>query len=152
ELVEFAPAAGAHDLVLTVLPSESGLTLRFEFNRAAFDRSLVELLANRSVHIAEQLVLNPERTLESLRCEAAERSFWTDGAPAVGREPAAGIAERFHRWVSSTSVAIAIRHGDEQLTYAELGARVAGIARWLGTQGLAGRRVGLVGRPGIASV
>ncbi|MCG8927146.1 non-ribosomal peptide synthetase [Lentzea sp. CC55] len=119
---------------------EDTLKIEAEFSTGAFDESTVDRLLEQLRAVLTSAVTRPDRPVRAVTA-----------APAVGLgvgpafdEPYTGLAERFRMAVDDFSGQVAVRGGGAELTYAELGERVARVASGLRAAGVREEtRVGL---------
>ncbi len=131
------------DLLLSLTQSASGLHGFFEYNRDLFDATTMDRLSRQFKTLFAAALARPSAPVEELPLldPAARHQLlqgWNDSALAV---PVAAI----HRLVEQRAVATPYRQAvifqDESLTYAELDARAARLARHLVGLDVAGRPV-----------
>ncbi|WP_329790947.1 amino acid adenylation domain-containing protein [Lentzea sp. DG1S-22] len=119
---------------------EDTLKIEAEFSTGAFDESTVDRLLEQLRAVLTSAVTRPDRPVRAVT--AAPALGWGTG-PAFD-EPYAGLAERFRMAVNDFSGQVAVRGGGVELTYAELGERVARVASGLRAAGVREEtRVGL---------
>ncbi|WP_329218546.1 amino acid adenylation domain-containing protein [Streptomyces sp. NBC_01485] len=103
-----------------------------------FDERTVRVLADRFVRVLTAAVKNPDQRVgqaEILTSGELERlGVWSAG-PVRGL-PGGSLPELFAARVVSSPGAVAVVAGDVELSYAELAARVDGLARWLVERGV----------------
>ncbi|MGI1849503.1 amino acid adenylation domain-containing protein, partial [Rhodococcus sp. SJ] len=112
-----------------------GLSARFTYATDLFDESTVAAFARRFVRLLEAVVAVPDSAVGDVDLlDADERvrlvGEWT-AAPAVAAAPDVTLVDLFEGSVCRSPEAVAVRSGDETLTYAELAARVHRLARHL---------------------
>ncbi|MQY03034.1 non-ribosomal peptide synthetase [Actinomadura macrotermitis] len=125
-----------YPLSLAVLPGER-LRLRLDCRPGAFGPDGARVLAGRLVRILEQIAADPERPLGSVTVlSAAERARilgdWNATAAPV---PAATLPALFEERAARCPGATALVAAGTELTYAELDAAAARLARRLGALG-----------------
>ncbi|WP_268250380.1 non-ribosomal peptide synthetase [Lentzea cavernae] len=119
---------------------EDTLKIEAEFSTGAFDETSVDRLLDQLQAVLAAAVAAPDRLVREMTATPA--TGWEAG-PAHD-EPYAGPAERFRLAVRDFSDRVAVRDGDSELTYAELGERVARVASGLRAAGVGEEtRVGL---------
>ncbi|NGN66162.1 amino acid adenylation domain-containing protein, partial [Streptomyces sp. A7024] len=138
EATNFALALGVDPL--------GELKLRLDHRVDVFDEEAARVLAGRLVRVLEQVAARPDvRVSEIEVLEAAERSLVVDGWNDTARAVSAGsLVELFEAQVVRSPDVVAVRCGDEALSYAQLEIRANRLARYLRGRGV-GRevRVGL---------
>ncbi len=135
------PAGGLakFDLSIAFGDTAAGLGAVWSFNRDLFDRTTVARLAAHFELLAAAAAAEPERTLSSLPLlSPAERAQlaaeWNDGATDYPRQ--AAVHELVAAQAARRSDAVALAFGAESLTYGELAARSAAVARGLRAAGV----------------
>jgi amino acid adenylation domain-containing protein len=142
--VELVPAASAELTVakvdLTLYLREAGGTIAggFEYASALFDRATVERFGTYLRLVLEAMVADDaQRVADVPMLPAAERHQvlveWNDTARAI---PDAPVHVLFERQAARTPAAVAVVDGERELTYAELSACAARLARHLRAQGV----------------
>ncbi len=148
-LDETAPpiGAGVAKFDLTIFLSETTRDLRagIEYNSALFDAETIDRLAGHYETLLAAATAEPDRPIWSLPMllptELAALADWND-VPAPVEETSAPAL--FERQARRTPDAVALLHGETQLTYAELDRRADRWARGLIAHGvLPGERVGV---------
>ncbi|QEV21832.1 amino acid adenylation domain-containing protein [Streptomyces alboniger] len=114
------PPPHPHALRLTVTPDGQA---RFD---AAWPDWLTEQFARHYAQLLTEVVRSPCAPVHTLAVPAAGQT--ADAAPEVGEET---VLDRFVRHAAERPDAVAVRHGREQLTYAELDRRSNRLARHL---------------------
>ncbi|MEU0677657.1 amino acid adenylation domain-containing protein [Streptomyces sp. NPDC006172] len=143
------PTAEA-DLSFTVRDAvDGGLDGTVEFARDLFDQATVDLLGERLVRFLRAAVELPERPFEEHQLLVpGERvrvlQEWNDTAVELHPGTVHGL---FETQAATTPARIALVHGDEQLTYAELNARANRLAHRLIAQGAGPHTVVAVSLP-----
>jgi amino acid adenylation domain-containing protein len=116
----------------------AGIAGVLEYATDLFDRSSVEVLADRFVRLLEGAVAAPDAPIGQLEIlDAAERHLllheWNDTARPLRN---ATIAELFERQVAKTPDAVAVVFEEQALTYGELNARANQLAHLLRAHGV----------------
>ncbi|WP_234381496.1 amino acid adenylation domain-containing protein [Streptomyces sp. NRRL S-1521] len=123
-----------------------GLRMRLTHRSDAFDEPAARALLDRLVRALRQMAADPGLPVGRIELsDAAERSLVTErwNTPAV-EVPAAPVPELIRTRAGRTPDAVAVRSGQETLTYAEFEARANRLARHLAGLGVAREtRVGL---------
>ncbi|HEY0606847.1 MAG TPA: amino acid adenylation domain-containing protein, partial [Herpetosiphonaceae bacterium] len=144
------------DLSLTLSEQPSGLQGVVEYRSDLFAAATIERLVGHYQRLLAALVAAPHSRIDDVPLlDAAERRqllvAWnadTLELPAVG-----GIHDLVAAQVARTPHAIAVRFGEQQLTYAELNARANQLAHSLRAQGVGPEvRVGLAIEPALELV
>ncbi len=138
EPVSQESATTKFDLTFTLFEGEDGLAGQLEYASDLFDRTTVERLLGHFRNLLEGMAAAPGSLLEDLPLlgEAERRQIleWS-GAPVVHREET--IHGLFAGQVERTPDAVAVVHGDDAWTYAELAERAGRVASRLSRLGLA---------------
>ncbi|SER28292.1 non-ribosomal peptide synthase domain TIGR01720/amino acid adenylation domain-containing protein [Lentzea albida] len=129
-----------HYPIILAVDLEATLKVEANFSTGAFDASTVERLLGQLAEVLTSVARRPLAVVREMT--PAPVTGWGAG-PAVD-EPFVGLAERFRRAVGEFGDQVAVRDGAVELTYAELGERVARVASGLRTAGVRDEtRVGL---------
>ncbi|WP_426501682.1 non-ribosomal peptide synthetase [Streptomyces sp. D54] len=134
-----------YDVFLHLIPEAGGFRGYAEFSTDLFDRSTVERLAQRLAVLLRAAAAQPRRPLAELDLlppsEHALLDAWAHGAAPASDAPLAheAVAARALR----TPDALAVVHGEQSLTYAQLDAAATAVAARLVDGGAAGQRVGV---------
>jgi amino acid adenylation domain-containing protein len=135
------------DLTLYLWETADGLAGGIEYATRLFDRSTVQRWLDHWQVLLHAFVADEDRPLSRLDLlDSRQRGRllrdWADGGPA--RAQAAPVPRRIAEWVRRTPQAVAVRHGDNVLSYAELDAEAGRLANRLATAGAgAHSRVGV---------
>lgn len=134
------------DLSLHVHDEGNGYLARLEYSTDVFERETVERMAAAFTEVLRQAAARPDQPVQGLSLmPAAEHerivALASGAAVAVAEQPVHALVEAQG---ARTPERIAVRSGNEALTYAELEARAEGIARALAARGAArGRHIGV---------
>ncbi|MFC8042750.1 non-ribosomal peptide synthase/polyketide synthase [Nocardia sp. NPDC057353] len=152
-----APGAGALDAVtythypITLLVDVGDrLGIRVLFRRDTVEDAVAAVLTQRLRVVLDRISLGPDRRLAALDLlpgpERAMLDALNDGAlaPPPGEDT---LVSLFRDQVARTPDAPAVTFGDETLSYAEFGARVAGLAGALAARGAGQERLVAVALP-----
>jgi amino acid adenylation domain-containing protein len=128
------------ELVLTLTPSQDGTVAgHIHFNPKLFSKETIVRLAGHLVTVLLDAVTHPHKKLHELKLlTAAELKTqcidWNRRAPSKMRSrlPLERIMEQIERTPSN----VAVIHGDETVSYADLGRRVASLAEQLLVHGI----------------
>jgi amino acid adenylation domain-containing protein len=133
------PGIAKFDLTLFVTERSDGLAGTLEYNRDLFDRSTIERLAGHLEILLAGTIGNPDDHISSLpliRPEEKERLLveWNDTQTGEAKDKC--IHELFEARVERTPDAVALIHGDQQVTYRELNARANQLGNYLRSSGV----------------
>nr|WP_244170286.1 non-ribosomal peptide synthetase [Amycolatopsis tolypomycina] len=124
----------------------TGIRGTAEYNSDVFDRTTVEAILERLRTLLAAVVADPDTRIGAVDLlTAAERDLLA--ADPATPLPAETTAELFAAQVARTPDALALAFGAERLTYAELDARAAALARALLARGAGPERVVAVALP-----
>ncbi|MBQ1088778.1 non-ribosomal peptide synthetase [Streptomyces sp. B93] len=114
------------------------LVLLLEHALDLCDPATAELLARRLLRLLERVAAEPDRPLAEFEvlAEDERRSVLTGWNDTRRDTPATTLPELFRAQAARTPDALALVHGDQRLTYAELDARVERTARVLAGAGV----------------
>ncbi|MBR7671545.1 amino acid adenylation domain-containing protein, partial [Streptomyces daliensis] len=133
-------------LALGVVPEDDDLGLRLDYRPDLFEASTAQAVSDRLTRVLAQIVATPHLKLAEIEVlRGSERALvvgeWNDTARAVS---AGSVPELFAGWAASIPDAVAVRSGNQALSYGELEARANQLGRYLTGLGV-GResRVGL---------
>jgi amino acid adenylation domain-containing protein/non-ribosomal peptide synthase protein (TIGR01720 family) len=127
--------ATSYSLSATVYPGPR-LKIMFGYEPARFDRDTVQRLAGHLGVLVDQLVAGPRRVGDLSMLTDAEQDQVVAWNPPTADLLNATVTDLFEAQVARTPDAVAIRHVDGDLTYAELNARANRLARALIAQGV----------------
>ncbi|MBP2472214.1 amino acid adenylation domain-containing protein [Crossiella equi] len=139
-----------YDLGLAGIEGPESLRLRVDYDTGVYRESTVRLVLDQLTALLTAAVANPERRcrdlLAGLATPAPARPSEEDGTEALLPELVLGHARR-------DPAALAVRHGEDVLTYGELADRAGALANWLRARGAGPERiVALVLPPGADTV
>lgn len=147
--VRSVPVRGAtadFDLVLAVRVGDQGILAELEFNTDLFEAGTAERMLGHLEALLDSVAADPGRDVLAVPMVApAERAALLAAAAGPEREAApVAVHELFEAQARSTPDAVALTHGDLQVTYARLDADAEAVRRRLGADGVAvDGRVGL---------
>ncbi|WP_093588682.1 non-ribosomal peptide synthetase [Lentzea waywayandensis] len=119
---------------------EDTLKIEAEFSTGAFDEATVDRLLDQLQALLTTAVARPDQLVREVTPSPV--TGW--GVGTAFDEPFVGLAERFRFAVNDFADQVAVRDGGSELTYAELGERVARVASGLRAAGVGVEtRVGL---------
>jgi amino acid adenylation domain-containing protein len=147
ETVEVELETAKFDLTLSLEAQTAGLEGRIAYSTELFDASTIARLGEHYRTLLEGIAADPGRRLSelSLLDEAERRQILVDWNAAGAPLPAGRcVHELFEAQAARTPVSVAVVHGDERITYAELDGRANRLAH-----ALRGRGVGPEARVGI---
>jgi amino acid adenylation domain-containing protein/non-ribosomal peptide synthase protein (TIGR01720 family) len=127
--------ASHYSLALRVVPGEQ-LELVASYQPTAFTEAQTTRLITRLVRILQLIVDNPDHLVGRLDIRTDTEHQQLQTWNATGDVPGGTIAEAFAVQATATPDAIAVIHGDTQLTYADLDARANRLAHWLIAHGV----------------
>ncbi|MDX1883972.1 non-ribosomal peptide synthetase [Mycolicibacterium sp. 120270] len=138
-----------YPLAVYALPGDE-LSLRAEYDTAAFDAASIEALIGRLRRVIDVMIADPDRRLPSVdvldHAEYTLLSGWGNREALIEPETAGvSILEMFAEQVARTPESVALRCGGRQWTYRELDAHSNRMAHLLAEQGARpGERVALL--------
>jgi amino acid adenylation domain-containing protein len=112
------------DLTLEITETPGGLSCSFEYPVALFDHDSVARMAGYWQTVLTDIAADPDTPLSCLRILTDEetRDVLETGKGTVSRYPQKNIARLFEERVREFPEAVAVRHGDERITYRQLDA------------------------------
>ncbi|MBL7726841.1 MAG: amino acid adenylation domain-containing protein, partial [Dinghuibacter sp.] len=122
------------DLTLTALEEKDGLRFTCEYATALFTQATIERVTRFFKHLVRVVVNNPQIPLGQvslLTQEEAEQWLYTFNETTVPLPQVSSITELIYRQVTEKPDAIAIRCGEEELTYQQLDIWTNRLAAWL---------------------
>ncbi|UXI66228.1 non-ribosomal peptide synthetase [Tahibacter amnicola] len=131
------------DLELMVSESDDGLVCQWQFDTALFTAGTIRRLFDSFVCLLEAVVEDVDvRILEIDIVGNAERAELLAPPRRLPAAVTAGglVGERFERVAQQRGDTLAVVHGAQQLSYAQLESRSNRLANWLITSGYAGDR------------
>lgn len=125
------------DLALDVVDTAGGLVCSFEYSTALFEPVTVRRFADLFRQTVRSLAFHPTERARSARLQGDADGRALPGAvDAPPSAPSVCVHQLFEAAALADPQAIAIRSGDENLTYGELNARANRLARRLRTHGV----------------
>ncbi|QAT87101.1 long-chain-fatty-acid--CoA ligase [Corallococcus coralloides] len=142
----FEPGMAKFDLTLFVRESPEGWSSAWEYNTALFDEDTVARFADHYTQLLESALAAPDAPLATLPlltgAEQRQLAQWT--LQSVPYPAVPGVHAFFEATATRTPDAIAVRFGEQALTYGELERRSNQLAHHLRRQGVtADVRVGI---------
>lgn len=127
----------AFDLTLNLTEIGDDMVLECDFNADLFEEASVAGYVGNFITLLEGIVADPQQTLARLPLlDAADRKRqlldWNATAQDYPRDRCAH--QLFEQQVALTPQAVAVRFGDQALSYAELNGRANRLAGWLRSQ------------------
>ncbi len=148
DVTEVDTGTAKFDLTLFLYEDGAGLRGRLEYAADLFDRATAARFAEHYARLLASALAEPDRPASTLPLlDDAERRRLLDEPNRTARPYPrdASLPELFAARAAATPGAVALEHGDERVTYAELDARAGRLARRLAEAGVApGDRVGLL--------
>ncbi|MDO0928857.1 amino acid adenylation domain-containing protein [Streptomyces sp. TG1A-8] len=138
EPVEIERGVAKFDLTLTAVESSDGLRAVLEYRTDLFERATVERMAGHFATLAASAAATPRARLSELNMltERERRQVLVDWNGTTGPYPdTATIHQLIEDRVTTSPDAIALTHGTQQWTYAQLNARANQLAHHLRTTG-----------------
>ncbi|MFF2957308.1 amino acid adenylation domain-containing protein, partial [Kitasatospora sp. NPDC057965] len=146
------PGSARFDLTLELTDRGDGQASegRLEYSTDLFDRSTAEALAERFVRVLRAATADPETSVGDFRILGGEErrrvlDVWGGSDPWASDDTT--FPALFARQVARAPEAIALVHGDERLSYAELDERSDRLAGDLAARGAGAERVVAVALP-----
>lgn len=123
---------GSYDFLLTIVPGEE-IRLKFSFNPARYDSRLVEYVQNNLIHLIDQVLENPDSSIQSLDVVSKQEKdvVLTWGSGSVTYPMDKTIVGLFEHMAATFSDRIAIIYNERQLTYRELNGKANRLAHYL---------------------
>jgi len=144
------------DLELMVSECEDGLVCQWLFDTALFADESIRRLFDSFVLLLQAVVADPDAGIHDIDIVgSAERETLLARPRVLPSQIAAGglICERFEQMAQHQGGAVAVVHGERQLTYADLDTQSTRLANWLIAHGYASERaVGVYMKRGIELV
>jgi amino acid adenylation domain-containing protein len=144
------------DLIVDAVEHAQGLSLRWEFSKALFDRDSVERMAANFRRLLEAALADPECPVARLPmlsdAESARLAAWNPAPLSIAAD-AVLVHELFALEAARSPQAVAVIDGERRLGYGELEARANLLARVLLQRGAGrGRRVAVLMPRSLESV
>ena len=133
---EFPVVETPFELVLDAI-SNTDLTLRFVYAKEKFSGAFIERFIDSYQHILQQICLQPDRPKASLNPLGKQENRWFD-AQATADTPWEKVLfhELFARHASTQPNHIALKHGNQTLTYRQLDEQANQLAHYLISEGV----------------
>ncbi|WNN39141.1 amino acid adenylation domain-containing protein [Pseudomonas inefficax] len=145
----------AHALLLEVLEQPEGFAFHLHYDAARLDADAAGLLLDQFLTLALQASAASQRALGEASGISAAHQDWLAALnrTEVRQQTPALLHQLFEQQVAARPEAIAVRHGDAQLSYQALEARANQLAHRLRDAGLApGQAVGLFMGRGLDAI
>ncbi len=128
-----------HELSLNIIEDDGELLIDFEYNADLFEAATVKRIAGHFMTLLDGIISNSEQTLLALPLlNAAERRQllveWN--STELPFDATLSFQQIFEAQVARTPAAVAVRFGDETVSYAQLNTQANGIAHQLRAQGV----------------
>ncbi|MFG2594328.1 condensation domain-containing protein, partial [Streptomyces sp. NPDC048462] len=139
EPVDIERGVAKFDLTLTAVESSDGLRAVLEYRTDLFDRARIERMAGHLATLAASVAATPDARLSELNMltEAERRQILVDWNGTTGPYPdTATIHQLIEDRVATDPNSIALTHGAEQWTYAQLNAHANQLAHHLRDTGI----------------
>jgi amino acid adenylation domain-containing protein len=133
-LDEDGPRPVKFDLELAISGGEDGLACQWLFDTHLFQAQTIERFSDTFTCLLESLLAHPALGIhEHAIVRDAEREALLAPVRTLPAAliPGGSICERFERMAQRQPDAVAVIHGERQVTYAELDARARRLASWL---------------------
>ncbi|WP_257137762.1 non-ribosomal peptide synthetase, partial [Bacillus pseudomycoides] len=127
------------DLTLGITEGENGLTLDWEYSTSLFTEATIQRMASHYVQVLIQMIEDPKRKLSAfdLLTPVERQQLLSDyNNTAVSYCDNVTIHQLFEEQVRKTPKAVALVHGDEQVTFEDLNQRANKLARVLRKKGV----------------
>jgi amino acid adenylation domain-containing protein len=127
------------DLSLLLAVEDGELRGAMEYSTDLFERGTIQRMLRHLERVLEQAVATPDARISALELpDAAERAALVDGWNQTGAEvpSASSIHHLFQAQAARTPDAVALVHGERQLTYRELNEQANRLAAWLRRRGV----------------
>jgi amino acid adenylation domain-containing protein/non-ribosomal peptide synthase protein (TIGR01720 family) len=134
------------DLCLKAAPWHEGLLLHWQYDVTLFDRSLMQQLADSFVSLLEQIVMDPNLSIDSYTCmtKDAESEVIQLGDGGSSPKPTMTLNQTWREQARKTPHAIAVIDGVERVTYQKMLEDVNQLTHHLLDQGIGnGQIVGI---------
>ncbi|MCY1047015.1 amino acid adenylation domain-containing protein [Corallococcus sp. bb12-1] len=131
EALELPTHTSKFDLTLALTETPEGLSGTFEYATALFEPRTVERMADHFRRLLEGALHQPDASIHALPWLSEEERHrvlveWNDTARTYPRD--VSLAQAFEAQVAARPKAIAVRHGAQAVTYAELDVRANQLA------------------------
>ncbi|MFG2441144.1 condensation domain-containing protein, partial [Streptomyces sp. NPDC048508] len=139
EPLEIERGVAKFDLTLTAVESTEGLRAVLEYRTDLFERATIERMAGHLTTLAASVATTPDARLSELNMltEQERQEILVDWNGVTGPYPdTATIHSLIEDRVATDPDAIAITHGDQQWTYAQVNARANQLAHHLRGTGI----------------
>ena len=145
ELIEIENKTAKFDMVLNITERQNALTGKLEFNTDLYDRDTMERLIHHYLMLLKAVTERPESTVSELELldKEEKNALLKMARPPREYNESQCVHQMFEQTAAKTPTAIALRVGEEQLSYATLNKRVNQLAHYLLENGL--RRGAFVG-------
>ncbi|MFT3904331.1 MAG: amino acid adenylation domain-containing protein [Niabella sp.] len=124
--------ASTFEVFVNVNNDENGYVFQWAYNTALYKPATIASLMDKYVYLLEQIIQNPEKIISELEIDR----YLLGNANTVPFNQNTTVVSLFEDTASKYSDHIALVFGKDQLTYAELNAKVNRLARYLIEKGL----------------
>ena len=142
---EAGQEAAKYDLLFEFSEHGDGLVLNLTYSTGLFSKTAIERLCSHLERLLEGVLAAPEAPVGTMplltRAERNQIADWSGGESPYPRD--AALTELFGEMVQAAPDAVALRFGDETLTYAALDARAKRLAAYIDAQHEPGAVIGL---------
>ncbi|MBW5420316.1 amino acid adenylation domain-containing protein, partial [Streptomyces sp. BG9H] len=147
DTVSLSPAGASRDashypLTLVAVPGGDRMRFKLDYRPDLFDRGAAESIVQRFIRVLERVAADPAARIGDIDVlDDAERSRVVERWNATGQPVSAGsVVAAFEEWAGRAPDAVAVRYGQDAVSYGELEARANRMARHLTGLGV-GREV-----------
>ncbi|WP_435103801.1 amino acid adenylation domain-containing protein [Arhodomonas sp. AD133] len=151
DAVEGVHQEGEFDLTLEVVEQAQGCRYTLKYDPDLFDESTVERMGEHFTALLDGAVAAADTAVADLDLLTAEERAWLAPPSAQAYPADTQVWQLVHQQAQARPEAVAVRFGDDQLSYRELDERVAALAARLRAAGVGrGRTVGVLLPRGLA--
>jgi len=126
------------DLTLTMIDTEAGFSLIFEYNTDLFDRTTIERMGGHFEKLLGEVLTHPDKPISQilLMTEAEQQTLVEWNRTEADYQRDLCVHQLFEEQVERTPDAVAVEFDGASVTYAELNRRANQLARHLQAQGV----------------
>ena len=145
ESIPIRATGSKFDLALFINETAHGFEGRLEYSTDLFERQTIARMMGHLENFLSDAVSQPERRISELEflSQSERREILVDWNQTATDYPEVSLAELFEQQAAKSPQAVAVRFGDEFLTYSELDRRSNQLAHYLQSHGV--RSQSLVG-------
>ncbi|MFE6839323.1 amino acid adenylation domain-containing protein [Streptomyces sp. NPDC057705] len=129
--VDVRLGAVKHDVALMAVEGDGGLTLKLDYDAGIYRRSTARAMLDQVLGLLLAAAASPSTPMGTLLLESDAVAAPAGGAAALAPHPTRTPPQMVVDAATSDPDRIAVIHGTESLTYGELVAASAQVARWL---------------------